>query len=305
MSEDLDKTNDNLSAVMRDRATPGGPAVLVQLAGPGAVRRFILDRPVTRIGREAETNEIVLSDGWVSRQHTQLVLEDGRARLEDRGSRNGCLLNSQPVENSDLSDGDLIQIGQAIFKYLDSDSEEGPFYQEVFRLAFRDQLTSTFSRRYFDEAMDRELKRAKRHREPLSVLLIDVDGFKQVNDTLGHKVGDEVLAATAETIQGALRRESITARFGGDEFVVLLPASDLDEATQVAEKLRRNVEALPKISADGSQGITISVGVATSSPGETIEADALLKSADEALYRAKRAGRNRVEATDSSADASP
>jgi len=268
--------------------------VLVQLAGPGAVRRFVLDREFTRIGRDRASNEIVLEDPWVSRQHSRIVLpERGGARLEDLESRHGSQVNSRRVRDTDLADGDLIQIGQATFKYLDRLSAEAPFYQEVFRLAFRDPVAGTYSRRYFDEALAREVLRSDRRGTAIAVLLIDVDRFKTVNDALGHKAGDEVLAQTAGILQAVLRGESITARFGGDEFAILLPASDLDEATQVAERLREAVEAEGMGAKD--QPVTISIGVAATGIGAASSPELLLAAADAALYRAKKKGSNCVE----------
>lgn len=294
MSKDLEQTRATLRLDPSDLAVKRSLPVLVQLAGPGAVRRFVLDREVIRIGREVDSNEIVLSDPWVSRQHTQIVLDAGGARLEDRQSRNGCLLNSERVNSAPLTDGDLLQIGQATFKFLESGSAEAPFYQEVFRLAFRDPVTRSYSRRYFDESLEREILRASRRGHPLSVLLIDVDNFKQVNDSYGHKAGDRVLAATAAALETALRGDSITARFGGDEFAVLLPESDLDEATQVAEKLRKSVSALVESGELERAKITVSIGVACITAKSEIESETLLAAADSALYRAKKAGRNQV-----------
>lgn len=296
MNEDLEITHALLQLSDSECAPEKGPPVLVQLAGPGAVRRFVLTRAITRIGRDAEANEIVLSDPWISRQHTQVVLGEEGARLEDRGSRNGCLVNSATVTDADLADGDLIQIGQATFKYLEAGSAEAPFYQEVFRLAFHDPVTGSYSRRYFDDALERELLRAQRHAGSLSVLLIDVDNFKQVNDTLGHKVGDEVLSETANTLRKGLRGESITARFGGDEFAVLLPDSPPSEAARVAEKLRAAIEELGNARTEAPM-VTVSIGLSSWQPRRPCTAEELLSSADEALYRAKNKGRNRVEAS--------
>jgi len=164
MSRDLDETHTTGEMKLPDSTREPDSPVLVQLAGPGAVRRFDLDREVTTIDRDAEANDILLEDPWVSRTHTQLVLEGGRARLEDQGSRNGCSVNSRAVRDTELEDGDLIQIGQTTFKYLRPGSAEAPFYSEVFRLAFHDPVTGTYSRRYFDEALEREILRVDRRR---------------------------------------------------------------------------------------------------------------------------------------------
>jgi diguanylate cyclase (GGDEF)-like protein len=290
---ELERTQSTLKIRRSDRREYS-PPTLVQLSGSGAVRRFLLESEVTTIGRDAATNDIVIDDPWVSRSHSRIVLHPFGARLEDCGSRNGCLVNSEKVDELELRDGDLIQIGHATFKYLPAGSAEAPFYQEVFRLAFRDPVTATYSRRYFEEALARELLRCSRQQTPLSVLLIDVDHFKRVNDTFGHRVGDVVLAETAAIIQRALRGESITARFGGDEFVVLLPTSGLDEAVAVAERLRHGFETGPPESCPDAVQLSLSIGVAATSAESERSAEDLLNAADEALYSAKRAGRNRI-----------
>lgn len=288
-----DRTQSTLK-IRRADSQSVAPPTLVQLSGSGAVRRFLLEKEITLVGRDAASNDIVLDDPWVSRSHSRITLHPFGARLDDCGSRNGCLVNSEKVDELELSDGDLIQIGHATFKFLQAGSPEAPFYQEVFRLAFRDPVTATYSRRYFDEALARELLRAARQQTPLSVLLIDIDDFKLVNDSFGHKTGDVVLAETAAIIQRALRGESITARFGGDEFVVLLPTSDLEEAVAVAERLRQGFAAEPPPSCPESTRVTLSIGVAATTSARGRSAEDLLSAADEALYRAKRAGRNRV-----------
>ncbi len=278
-----------------DLAPSDEPPILVQLAGPGAVRFFPLTQEVTRIGRGNANNEIVLRDPWVSREHTEILLLKGEARLRDRGSRNGCILNSKVVRRARLSDGDILQVGKATFKYLEADSAETPFYQEVFRLAFHDPVTGTYSRRYFDEALEREILRTQRHEAPLSLLIADVDHFKEINDKFGHKVGDKVLRAVSTTLRDNLRGESIVARYGGDEFVALLPLSEEDESDRAAERVRSRVETLgvdtPELK---DTKLSLSIGVLTAFPDENTKPDRLLEAADQAMYEAKRAGRNRV-----------
>ncbi len=294
MADSTSSLNRTMRLRVGDDAGSTDPPVLVQLAGPGAVRFYELQEGTTRIGRSSDVNDIVLKDPWVSRRHTDIVLEGAAAELHDRDSRNGCRVNSKPVEAARLADGDLIQIGKATFKFLEAGSPETPFYEEVFRLAFHDPVTGTYSRRYFDEALEREVLRATRHATPLSILLVDVDEFKQINDQYGHKAGDRVLREVAQTLRNEVRGESVLARFGGDEFVLLLPASDEDEADLVAERLRTAVEQLRLQAVLGDEVITLSVGATTVTPDRDSSAEQLLHAADRALYKAKRDGRNRV-----------
>jgi diguanylate cyclase (GGDEF)-like protein len=161
------------------------------------------------------------------------------------------------------------------------------------RLATVDGLTGLRNRRWLDDAFPRQLERAARLEQPVSLLMIDIDRFKQMNDTHGHLVGDAVLGRVAEILTNGLRPQDLLARYGGEEFAVLLPGLDLAGSVNVAERLRRTVE-LAK-SAEGEEPLpstTISIGVAETRRDETIAS--LLVRADAALYRAKHGGRNRT-----------
>lgn len=149
-----------------------------------------------------------------------------------------------------------------------------------------DGLTGAANRRHFYELAEQELAVAKRYRQPLSVILFDLDHFKSINDTLGHQAGDEILRRVAEAAGAHLRQPDVLARYGGEEFVVLLPQTSATPAVIVAERMREDVSAQP-------MNITISCGVAElSSPDDTL--DQIVRRADEALYSAKRQGRNRT-----------
>lgn len=160
--------------------------------------------------------------------------------------------------------------------------------------SIRDPLTGLFNRRYLEEALNHELSRCTRRVQPLSVLMLDVDHFKQFNDLHGHSGGDRVLAAIGELLLTQTRGEDICCRYGGEELTIILPEVDLATASAMAEKLRAGIDAL-QVMADGVSlpKITASFGVATF-PGHAGNAAQLLRKADEALYRAKQAGRNQV-----------
>jgi two-component system, cell cycle response regulator len=170
-----------------------------------------------------------------------------------------------------------------------------------------DGLTGLPNHRALMEQLEREMERARRHNRPFSLLFFDADRFKHINDTYGHAVGDTVLCQIGERARSILRCEDTIGRFGGEEFVVLLPELGVAEATESAERIRAAVATCPIITPDTSDGITatVSIGLATyPSDGETDEI--LLTSADEAMYIAKRMGRNQVrtaeEACQMSAD---
>lgn len=161
------------------------------------------------------------------------------------------------------------------------------------RLAVTDGLTGIFNHRRFQEALNAELLRSARTGRTLSVLMIDVDLFKRVNDALGHPTGDELLRRIATVLNSALRQTDLLARYGGEEFAVLLPETSKSEASAAAERMRAAIEAQVNDDKQWPQLITISIGVA-SHPEDGATAEDVLNAADQALYAAKRLGRNRV-----------
>ncbi|MEO0003851.1 MAG: hypothetical protein RLZZ22_1543 [Pseudomonadota bacterium] len=162
--------------------------------------------------------------------------------------------------------------------------------QELHHQARHDALTGLANRMAANERLRGEFLLMKRSRHPYAVLLLDIDHFKRVNDSLGHEAGDKVLQGVARLLRAVLRESDFLARWGGEEFLLLLPATDMGEACQVAEKLRQRVEQTP----DPLAGrITVSIGVATPTPEQLSEDDAV-RLADMRLYGAKHAGRNRV-----------
>ncbi len=159
--------------------------------------------------------------------------------------------------------------------------------------AATDPLTGVPNRRSFETTARREVERARRYAKPFSVLALDIDHFKRVNDTYGHDIGDIVLKGVSRICLEKLRVTDILARLGGEEFAMLLPETDIDAATNLAERLRYAIESNPIVTAKGALPVTVSLGVAQYAPNEpTIEA--ALKRADEAMYEAKRSGRNKI-----------
>ena len=173
--------------------------------------------------------------------------------------------------------------------------------QRLKRMVALDPLTAIANRRHFDRALDREVRRARREQLPLSLIFLDLDEFKQFNDTYGHAAGDEVLRRVARTLDESFRRGGdLVARYGGEEFAVILPGVDARRAGLYAERLRRRIwrMGISVGAAETNKRITISGGVATIVPGSPgfVDAtpDVLLRTADLALYRAKCQGRNRI-----------
>lgn len=172
--------------------------------------------------------------------------------------------------------------------------ERARLYDEVKRLATIDEVTGIANRRRLFELGEFEFERARRYKKPLAAVLLDIDHFKQVNDTYGHHAGDRVLAALARAIQAGVRQIDLFGRYGGEEFVLLLPEADLAAAAEVAERLCARVENLRIQTDRGVLQVTVSLGVAMLTPGVPSLAN-LIDRADQAMYAAKQAGRNRVE----------
>jgi len=165
--------------------------------------------------------------------------------------------------------------------------------KDVQRLAITDPLTGLYNQRHFSTVAEKELRRACRYGRPLSAIMLDIDRFKRANDTYGHTVGDHLLQEVAQSFRQELRRVDVVGRYGGDEFVVMLPENDLDAARQVAERLRKSIARRQIATPKGSAKITASLGVAAVDCEET-SLEQLLARADQALYAAKQSGRNRV-----------
>jgi two-component system cell cycle response regulator len=166
--------------------------------------------------------------------------------------------------------------------------------EELEQLLDRDYLTGLYNRRFFMERFVEELAWSARYQEPLSVLMLDIDHFKKINDTYGHGCGDEVLKQVAKTLTSALRTEDIVARYGGEEFIILLSNTGSDGAATSGEKLRAAVRQTAFCCDDIRLTVTISVGVTVSDGSVESSTDTIIGQADNALYAAKEGGRNRV-----------
>lgn len=166
------------------------------------------------------------------------------------------------------------------------------------RQANTDVLTGLFNRRYLFEELEKERVRAIAAQHHLSIAVLDIDHFKKINDTYGHQIGDQVLVAVAELLCLSIGENEIAARFGGEEFVVVLPEKSLSQARDCMEQIRRSTQTKPLVISPEEIYITLSAGVSTMKQGSQKSVDALVKAADEALYLAKESGRNRVVVAD-------
>jgi diguanylate cyclase (GGDEF)-like protein len=289
---EIEEIRDKLASVGKARTKP----VLTILTGSGSGQQFKISKGVAVIGR-APNAELRLEDDGISRTHARIRAETGRAWVEDMGSRNGTFLNGTKLTSTmELRDGDKIQVGRGtVIRFGFQDDLDESFHENMMSSALRDGLTKLFNKRYFLDRLDSELKFAHRHSTALSLLMLDLDHFKKINDSQGHLAGDTALSTIASVLSKAVRNEDVVARFGGEEFAIILRAIELDPAQLTAERLRKLVEATPiKVDSQQTLKVTVSIGLASfpATPAKSLEE--LVDAADKALYRAKHGGRNRV-----------
>lgn len=260
----------------------------------GTVGRCIkLARFPFRIGRELD-NELVLDEDGVSRRHARLERRDQRTVLMDTSSKNGTLHNDQELVGiAELQTGDRIKIGPTVLKYLNGADPDAILHEQIYLSAVTDELTGLRNKRFFRETFTREFSRAQRYRRSLSILVIDIDHFKNVNDRHGHHIGDITLTAVAGIVGSIVRADDTAARYGGEELVVLLPETDLRGAAVIAERLRNEIASRKVCYRDISLHVTVSIGCAELCAKDA-DADALFQRADRQVYVAKDDGRNRV-----------
>ena len=273
---------------------PTRDAFLVQVRGPELGRRLLLTDRVVSVGRDPESTIPLKSDS-VSRYHARIEpTGEGGHRLIDNMSTNGTYRNQQQVNGTvQLISGDYIQIGDAIFKYLAGDNIELAYHEEIYRLTIEDSLTQIANKRALLDFLEREFARAKRYQRELSVIMLDLDHFKRVNDTHGHLMGDFVLRDCAKLVGGRVRKEELFARYGGEEFCVVLPEMGRENAMKFAETIRALIEEHTFTFETNTVRMTASLGVAQVLDS-MVRPDEVVLAADENLYTAKHEGRNRV-----------
>jgi len=275
--------------------TGGGEACLVLIypPGPNMGKKFALEEDEIVVGRGSDCTIQVDRDS-VSRRHARLFRSGNGWEVEDLGSTNGSYINDNPVERSVLRDSDFLKVGAAIFKFLSGSSVEASYHEEIYRLTIIDALTGAYNKRYFLEYLEREIARCTRYERPLSLLMFDIDHFKQINDTHGHLTGDFVLREMSRRLLKRIRREELLARYGGEEFACALPETTHEGAVEFAEQVRSLVADEPFEYEGDRFNVTISVGVATLMSSKPVDPVEFIKRADDKLYEAKRGGRNKV-----------
>jgi two-component system cell cycle response regulator len=278
--------------VVPDRAT------LTIITGINAGQIFALDAPEVVIGRGTEA-DLWVEDPSISRRHARIARRaDGRYFVEDLASTNGTFVSGHRVNGRmEVPSGERVQVGpNLVFRFAITDDAEEELQRRLYESSTRDALTRAFNRKYFSERLVAEIAHARRHKGELSLLMLDLDAFKAINDTYGHLAGDMVLRVVSAQLQRLIRVEDVLARFGGEEFVVLIRSTPHLHAIKLAERVRATVEKLTIATQPGvNLVVTTSIGLASLSElAPEASGTELVALADARLYRAKSAGRNRV-----------
>jgi len=278
--------------LLRDRA------MLLRMDGVGAGQVLSIAQTPFTMGRHA-TNQLPIDDDSISRFHARFVCEDGKYFVEDLGSRNGTFLQGKRITRAEIKDDDWVQLGARVaFRFTLTDSRQEGLLRKLYESSTRDALTGAYNRRHFEDRLRAEIAFAVRHATDCALILLDLDHFKRVNDTYGHPAGDDVLRHMSSIAIRALRTEDVFARFGGEEFAVILRGASTRGAARLAERLREALSQQHAVYEGQEIAVTLSAGCAALSCCATPSPDEVVAIADRRLYAAKQAGRNRVVASD-------
>jgi two-component system, cell cycle response regulator len=269
-------------------------AVLLRMDGVQAGLIVGVEQLPFTVGRHP-TNVCRIDEDSISRFHARIMRSGDEYIVEDMGSRNGTFVAGKRVTRAKLDHDSWLQFGPRVsFRFSLTDVREERLLRKLYESSTRDALTGSYNRLHFEERLRAEVAYAIRHRTQASLIIIDLDHFKKVNDTYGHPAGDLVLKRASEACMRALRTEDVFARFGGEEFGVVLRGIELKGAARLADRLRESVAA-EHIEFEGQRiKVTMSAGAASLACCATPSADELVSTADRRLYLAKQAGRNRV-----------
>jgi two-component system cell cycle response regulator len=249
-----------------------------------------------RIGRTTQQTDIAVSDPKVSKIHCEISTvktnELEQFVIRDLGSTNGSYVNGELVQQRILSPGDKISLGETVFRFSYNDEIEEEYHFRLFTFATTDALTGLYNRRYILNELENQWKIAKRNNRVFSIVIMDIDDFKQVNDTYGHSAGDELLKKLAFIMNHSLREQDMSGRVGGEEFLIILPETGTEGAFKLANRIRERI-AETKLNYQGFT-ITTTISAGISQYQANLDTHTLYQLADQALYKAKHSGKNKI-----------
>lgn len=216
-----------------------------------------------------------------------------RIIIKDLFSTNGTYVNEKPISNKTLKSGDKIKIGETTLRFSYNDELEEKYHSKLFNIATSDSLTKLYNKRYIISELENQYKIAKRNNRIFSLIMFDIDNFKKVNDKYGHIAGDEFLKNVSSYITMNLREQDIAGRFGGEEFLIILPETEIEGATILADRIREKIEKSKIVYRGHKVKATISAGISQFNISYN-NIEELLEITDKALYKAKKLGKNKV-----------
>ncbi|HEX3315905.1 MAG TPA: GGDEF domain-containing protein [Gemmataceae bacterium] len=237
--------------------------------GPGMGTRYPLAETQIVLGRGSDC-EIRINDHSVSRKHARIQPGSDGYYAVDLQSTNGTYINDVPASMCKLKDGDYLRVGNCIYRFLMGGNVEAEYHEEIYRLTIIDALTDIHNKRYFLEFLDREIARSSRYERPLSLVMIDIDRFRVINEELGHLGGDFTIRELSARIKGNIRKEELFARYGGEEFAIVLPETPSEGANLLAERLIRVINQTPFQYEDKQFSVTISAGIGSTTGEKNI-----------------------------------
>ncbi len=273
--------------------THSGCLVQIYPNGPELGARTPLIEGEFIIGRHGEAH-LCVDDIAVSRRHARIELQPHGFVVNDLNSTNGTFVNAKPIMSQVLKDGDDVQVGSRIYRFLSGGNLDNEYREEIYRLTIRDGLTNLHNKRYLMETLEREVVRSHQYQRPLSLLMLEIDQFRQIIEERSQLGGDAVLREVASCLTTNLRTTEICARYSNAEFAILLPEVDFEGAIKVAERLRRVIAKHTFVFEEKTFYITVSLGVATTNGEESLTPYDFVRHANEKLQRAKSEGMNCV-----------
>ncbi len=278
-----------------ERPVSKGPerSFILFLKGPLLGKLYPLEKGTSVLGRSSEA-DIVVDDQGVSRKHLKIKSSGETVIVKDLGSTNGSYVNANRITEHALQNGDKIQISPStIFKFVVSAESEKVFLDELYLMGVTDPVTNVYNKKYFIERLRQEFSHAKRTKASLSLLMVDTDFFKKINEGYGPLAGDLVLVKISEILSGTTRNDDIVARYDEEEFGVILPGTDEEGASICAERIRSEIDKATFMFEDTELKTTVSVGAVTLSDKHSFDStDDFIKAAGECLLYSKKHGKN-------------
>lgn len=260
-------------------------------------KNFSFSKDLISIGRD-QKNDVPVHDEMVSKFHCEVYVARNhqleQVVIKDLDSTNGTYVNGSMVKQMILKPGDKLEIGETVLRVGYNDEVEREYHSKLFDFAARDTLTGLYNKRFVLSELESHFKIARRNKRIFSIIIFDIDNFKEINDSYGHLAGDAFLKNVGKIMNDTLREQDISGRVGGEEFLIIIPETGLDGAMDLAERFRKKIETSKIVFQDQKIHATISAGVSQFQLGDK-DWVLLIKEADDALYRAKRKGKNKVE----------